>query len=64
MGVLAGFLSIYIQTSLFTVICTYTVEVETKDFTVTLTYIKITSSGINCILKNSRGGKSRSKKGY
>ena len=64
MGVLAGFLSIYIQTSLFTVICTYTVEVETKDFTVTLTYVKITSSGINCILKNLRGGKSRSKKGY
>ena len=37
---------------------------KTKDFTVTLTYVKITSSGVNCILKNLRGGKSRSRKGY
>jgi len=29
---------------------------------VTLTYVKITSSGVNCALKNSRGGKSRSGK--
>jgi len=29
----------------------------------TLTYIKITSSGVNCALNNSRGGKSRSGKG-
>jgi len=43
----------------------YTVGMwKTKDFTVTLTYVKITSSGINCALKNLRGGKSRSGKGY
>ena len=35
-----------------------------KTLSVTLTYVKITSSGINCALKNSRGGKSRSGKGY
>ena len=29
----------------------------------TLTYVQITSSDINCALKNSRGGKSRSRKG-
>ena len=39
-------------------------RIETKDFTVILTYVEITSSGINCMLKNLRGGKSRSGKGY
>ena len=33
-----------------------------KTLCVTLTYVKITSSGVNCALKNSRGGKSRSGK--
>ena len=33
-----------------------------KTLCVTLTYVEITSSGINCALKNSRGGKSRSGK--
>jgi len=40
------------------------VEVETKDFIGTLGYVEITTSGVNCVLKNSRGGKSRSEKGY
>jgi len=38
------------------------VGVETKDFIGTLDYVKITTSGINFMLKNSRGGKSRSGK--
>ena len=38
--------------------------VETKDFMFTLCYVKITTSDINFVLKNSRRGKSRSKKGY
>ena len=33
-----------------------------KTLCVTLTYVEITSSGINCALKNSREGKSRSGK--
>jgi len=33
-----------------------------KTLCVTLTYVEITSSGVNCVLKNSRGGKSRSGK--
>ena len=33
-----------------------------KTLYVTLTYVEITSSGVNCALKNSRGGKSRSGK--
>ena len=33
-----------------------------KTLCVTLTYVEITSSGVNCALKNSRGGKSRSRK--
>jgi len=35
-----------------------------KTLSVTLTYVEITSSGINCALKNPRGGKSRSGKVY
>jgi len=27
----------------------------TKDFSITLSYVKITTSGVNCVLKNSRG---------
>jgi len=38
--------------------------VETKHFTVILTYVEITSSSVNCMLKNLREGKSRSGKGY
>jgi len=34
-----------------------------KTLSVILTYVKITSSGVNCALKNSRGGKSQSGKG-
>jgi len=37
--------------------------VETKDFIGTLSYVEITTSGVNCMLKNLRGGKSRSGKG-
>ena len=37
--------------------------VETKDFTGTLSYVKITTSDVNCIFKNLRGDKSRSGKG-
>jgi len=37
---------------------------KTKDFIGTLTYVKITSSGVNCALKNSRRDKSRSEKDY
>jgi len=33
-----------------------------KTLSVTLAYVEITSSGINCALKNLRGGKSRSGK--
>ena len=33
-----------------------------KTLCVTLTYVEITSSGVNCALKNLRGGKSRSGK--
>jgi len=33
-----------------------------KTLFVTLGYVEITTSGINCVLKNSRGGKSRSGK--
>ena len=40
------------------------VGMETKDFMFTLGYVKITTSGINCMLKNLRGGKSRSGKGF
>jgi len=39
-------------------------EWKQKTLSGTLTYVKITSSGINCILKNLRRGKSRSGKGY
>ena len=35
-----------------------------KTLLFTLTYVEITSSGVNCMLNNSRGGKSRSRKGY
>jgi len=35
-----------------------------KTLGVTLIYVKITSSGVNCALNNLRGGKSRSRKGY
>ena len=35
-----------------------------KTLHVILTYVEITSSGVNCALKNSRGGKSRSGKSY
>jgi len=36
---------------------------KTKDFTRTLGYVKITTSGVNCVLKNLRGDNSRSRKG-
>ena len=38
-------------------------EWQTKDLSVTLGYVKITASGINCILKNLRESKSQSGKG-
>ena len=34
-----------------------------KTLSIILSYVKITTSGINCVLKNSRGNNSRSGKG-
>ena len=37
-------------------------EWKQKTFCFILSYVKITTSGVNCALKNSRGGKSQSGK--
>jgi len=45
-------------------VCTRCGGWKQKTLSVTLTYVEITSSGVNCALKNLRGDKSRSGKGY